>query len=157
LPLRRAVPSAPLVKTERPLPAASEASAARCKVLVVDDVEAARQFVVEAVAALGHEAVGAAGGREALERAEETRFDLAFVDIEMPEIGGWELATTLRRRYPRLRLVALTAQSLTDDVQLRASGFDGHVAKPIHLGELRVLLGELGAEVHQGGAALPLS
>ncbi len=111
-------------------------------VLVVDDVEALRVFLGEALRALGYRPTLAASADEAFVVAEQQHVDLALVDIQMPEVDGWAAARGLRARLgEHAYLVALTAQSSADDeVRLRQAGFDGYASKPLRMAALQGVL-----------------
>jgi len=75
-------------------------------------------------------------GREALDAARKSSFDCILMDIQMPEMDGYE-ATILIKEFSKVPVIALTASSkmeLTD--RIKFNGFDGFVTKPIDAGEL---------------------
>lgn len=119
------------------------------RILVVDDVDAAREFLAAALRALGYEPSTAASADEAFELVEREPFDTLLVDIQMPEVDGWTTARGLRARLGSAPyLVALTAQSTADDAKrLTEAGFDGYATKPISLAGLQSLLTQ--AHAHQ--------
>ena len=95
----------------------------------------------------GHEARVAYDGFEALEIAVDFPFDLAFVDIGMPTMSGYEAVGKLRasRGTSDVVMVALTGWSREEDKRhARESGFDRHVTKPISQETLSELLAMLG-------------
>lgn len=58
--------------------------------------------------------------------------DLVLLDIQLPDRDGFAVLTELRDRWPALRVVALTANAMTDDrTEVREAGFDGLITKPI--------------------------
>jgi two-component system, sensor histidine kinase and response regulator len=105
-------------------------------VLLAEDNAINRLLVVRLLEKHGHSVVVASNGREALERLEQQRFDVALMDVQMPEIGGFEATTTLRERE-RLRgghlpVVAMTAHAMKGDRErCLAAGMDEYLAKPI--------------------------
>src|SRR5688572_16767773 len=111
-------------------------------ILVIDDVEPAREFMQAALGALGYEATLAASAEEAFRLADARSFDLVLVDIQMPGVDGWEAARGLRARLgPEPFLVALTANALANDAPLlRTVGFDAFAQKPLRFRELMALL-----------------
>jgi PAS domain S-box-containing protein len=111
-------------------------------ILVIDDVEPAREFMQAALGALGYEATLAASAEEAFRLADARFFELVLVDIQMPGVDGWEAARGLRARLgPEPFLVALTANALANDAPvLRTVGFDAFAQKPLRFRELQVLL-----------------
>ena len=111
----------------------------RIRVLVVDDATESRETLRRALAFDERiEVVGEAGsGREAVERTEELRPDLVLMDVTMPEGSGIEATQLITRRFPRTRVVALTAHEDADTVRdmLRA-GATGYVVKGAPVDEL---------------------
>jgi CheY-like chemotaxis protein len=84
----------------------------------------------------GHHVVTSATGREALERLDKERFDLVLMDVEMPEIDGFEATATIRRNEAttgaRIPIIAMTAHALMGDRErCLAAGMDEYVSKPI--------------------------
>ncbi|HSK01115.1 MAG TPA: ATP-binding protein [Kofleriaceae bacterium] len=104
------------------------------KILVVDDNVDAAEMLAMLLEAEGNQTRLAHTGSAALAVASELEPDLVFLDIGLPEMNGYEVATRLRAD-PRLRdcvLVALTGWGSEEDRrQAHAAGFDRHLVKPI--------------------------
>jgi two-component system sensor histidine kinase/response regulator len=121
------------------------AALARLRVLVVDDNETNRRVAQELLQAWGCETELANGGAEALElvagaalRGQD--FDLALLDLQMPEMDGRELARRLKadERSQRLPLILLTSMPQRGDAPAAAAiGFDAYLTKPIKRDALR--------------------
>ena len=114
-------------------------------VLIVDDN---REWVDSLAAVLrreGHTVYTAYGGRRAVEIAEDLKPEFVILDIEMPEVSGYDAARQLRRRLTRHRptLIALTAWTEDLDKALaRHAGFDHHLSKPASVDDLvRIISG----------------
>jgi PAS domain S-box-containing protein len=106
------------------------------RVLVVDDNADAANSLAALLNLQGHETQAVYGGREALERIESFRPHVAFIDIGLPKMNGYELAERLRERSDRsaLRLIALTGYGQVEDrTRAQAAGFDDHLIKPVGL------------------------
>jgi PAS domain S-box-containing protein len=106
------------------------------KVLIVDDNTDAAEMLAEALAAMGHETRVAFDGPSGLDVAAGFAPDIAFLDIGLPAMDGYELARKMRHELaaPSLRLVALTGYGQDSDRQRSAeAGFDFHMVKPINL------------------------
>lgn len=85
-------------------------------VLVVDDVESVRRLIRRVLEHAGHRVLEAGDGVEALAcLAGNPAVDLVLTDLRMPKMDGWELATHLSRRSPRMPVLFM-------------SGFDEHLA-----------------------------
>lgn len=108
-------------------------------ILIVDDNRAWVDSLALALRDAGHTVHTAYGGRRAIEIAEDLKPDVVILDIEMPEVTGYEAARQLRRRLSKRRptLIALTVWSDDMDKALaREAGFDHHLAKPMAFEDL---------------------
>ena len=104
----------------------------RRRVLVIEDDPTVAEVVTGLLATLGHDAVHAPQGLAALSELQTGHFDLAFVDLDLPGLDGFELARLLRAQGHRLPLIALTARADADAEPLaRAAGMDGFLRKPV--------------------------
>jgi PAS domain S-box-containing protein len=81
------------------------------EILVVEDNEGVQQFATKLLGDLGCKVVSADDGVEALERLRGARFDLIFSDVMMPNMGGLELATAIRREKIETPLILTTGYS----------------------------------------------
>src|SRR5208337_479349 len=89
----------------------------------------------------GHSIVVASSGKEAVEACEKERFDLMFMDIQMPDLDGFEATQIIREREKdgggRLPIAAMTAYAMKGDKEkCLAAGMDDYVSKPINRDEL---------------------
>ena len=111
-----------------PLPASTSGR----RVLVVDDNQDAAQTLAELVGLLGHTAVTAFDGPQALRRAAAFDPEIVLCDIGLPGMSGFEVAQALRERLGvRVRLYALSGYAREEDIaQARLAGFDDHLSKP---------------------------
>jgi len=101
------------------------------RVLVVEDNQDAAHALSGLLRALGHTVHCACNGLDALVAVEEFGPEIALVDIGLPEIDGYEVARRLRRRAPRVRLVALSGYGQKEDRRrARDAGFERHLTKP---------------------------
>lgn len=128
-------------------------------VLVVDDNDTNRTVIENMLTAWGMNVTQATNGREALNLLmanpnQDADFELALVDMNMPELDGLGLAEALRAsgRYPHIKMILLSSVSSPDDVRrAQEAGFQRFVAKPLRKAELRqAILGisaELGSDV----------
>ncbi len=117
-------------------------------VLVAEDNLINQKLILNVLNRLGVEVSIASNGREALESCMKNEYDMIFMDIEMPVMGGME-ATGQILNYERknhkkhIPIVALTANALSGDREkYMGAGMDFYLSKPIHLEELNVLLKE---------------
>jgi signal transduction histidine kinase/ActR/RegA family two-component response regulator len=107
------------------------------RVLVVDDNADACEMLQTALMSAGHVVITAADGPRAIAMAAEFRPDTAVLDIGLPGMDGYELASRLRTTHPDIRLIALTGYGQAGDLTAAAAaGFDAHCAKPITMATL---------------------
>jgi CheY-like chemotaxis protein/anti-sigma regulatory factor (Ser/Thr protein kinase) len=130
-------------------PAAIRASiargpASRKRILVVDDNVDSGEMLVEVASRWGHHAVHAVDGPQALRLADELRPEVVLLDIGLPGMDGYEVASHLRGS-PLTReahLIALSGYGQDDDrKKSRAAGCDDHLVKPVDMKRLAQLLG----------------
>ena len=84
-----------------------------------------------------------AASAEAIQALERKRYDIIFMDVQMPEMDGLEAAREIRRRWPENgpRIIAVTASALKGDQELcLEAGMDGYIAKPTRIEAIREAL-----------------
>jgi len=114
------------------------------RVLVVDDNHDAAESLAALLELLGHTTRVAHDGPEGLFLAEEFQPDLAFLDIGLPGMNGYDLAGAIRRMgtLQQVVLIALTGWGAhSDQQQSQEAGFDQHLTKPVSLEALEQALG----------------
>ncbi|HEX8644489.1 MAG TPA: response regulator [Allosphingosinicella sp.] len=124
----------PLLARDAPTPALAKSDTLR-RVLVIEDEEGVRRFLVECLEMLGFTAVQAANGREGLERLDEARPDLMIVDFAMPDMNGADVMAAARDRFPALPIILATGYADMDAVE-RAARADRVIRKPFRIEEL---------------------
>ncbi len=125
-----------LASHRRPTPLADLPAARTRRVLVVDDNEDAVESLADALLELGHTVETAYDGPAALGVLQRYTPDVAFLDVGLPVMDGYELARRIRedRRFARTVLVAVTGYGQRRDrVQAHEAGFDAHLVKPVDL------------------------
>jgi signal transduction histidine kinase/CheY-like chemotaxis protein len=105
-------------------------------VLVVEDEAIHRELLSALLLGRGHRVVTARNGREALTELSRNRVDIALMDLQMPELDGFDTTSTIRewegRRGGHLPIVAMTASVMADDPErCTAIGVDRFLTKPI--------------------------
>ena len=138
-------------KTEQTPPAAKASAFTGKKLLVVEDNELNLEIASTLLKEAGFEVDTAENGKVAVEKVEAAsadRYDLILMDIQMPEMDGYEATRRIRAlpdaKKAALPIVAMTANAFEDDRKnaLRA-GMNGHIAKPLDIPKLFQVLSEL--------------
>ena len=107
------------------------------KVLVVDDSADNRVLLERILTKSGAQVNVASTSIEGMSLALKNNFDVVLMDIQMPELDGYEATSILRRRGYRAPILALTAHAMKSARALcLAHGFDGYLTKPVHRQEL---------------------
>src|SRR5579872_6888949 len=152
-----AVPTTPppaAIAPASPTPLPSPRPAQPLKVLVADDNAANCKILKKVLEMAGHQAVVVADGEQALATLERDRFDLALLDINMPDVTGYEVAKLYRMSHVgewRLPIVALTADVTSETERLcREAGMDAVLTKPMEPAQLLAALTEIHAKAAAG-------
>jgi signal transduction histidine kinase/CheY-like chemotaxis protein len=125
----------PLSKPVRPL-----------NILLAED-NAINQRVAQRILCMaGHQVTVAEDGKLVLSILEQSTFDVVFMDVQMPEMDGFETTAAIRNAEQQtgrhLPIIAMTAHALKGDQErCLAAGMDGYIAKPMTSGELLAVLG----------------
>jgi len=125
-----------------PNPAASKRS---LRILLVDDNEINRAVATGILEKQGHGLTLANNGREAVEAVASDVFDLVFMDVQMPEMDGFEATARIRAAEKSgvrtTSIIAMTAHAMAGDRErCLAAGMDDYIAKPLQKEDLLALL-----------------
>ena len=120
-------------------------NAVSLRILVAEDNAVNQMLVTRLLEKRGHSVNVVTNGREALYALEQRAYDLVLMDMQMPEIDGFEATAELRKREEQTGLhtpvIALTAHAMKGDRErCIQAGMDGYLSKPIHSQELYELL-----------------
>lgn len=108
----------------------------RLRVLVADDEKMMRDILTMSLQRLGYDVVTASNGTDALRAFEISSFDLALLDVLMPEMDGFEVCTEIRKRSD-VPIIMLTALSRPDDIVRGLElGADNYITKPFTFKEV---------------------
>jgi signal transduction histidine kinase/CheY-like chemotaxis protein len=107
------------------------------RILLAEDNAVNQKLVIRLLEKRGHSVAVAADGVRALELFQRQSFDLALMDVQMPEMGGFEATRAIRKLESatggRLPIIALTAHAMQGDRELcLEAGMDDYLSKPIH-------------------------
>jgi two-component system, chemotaxis family, CheB/CheR fusion protein len=115
----------------------------RCRIVLVDDQADSREMLRMLLESRDHEVIDVEDGPSAIEVISREKPDVAFIDIGLPAMNGYEVAQRLReqRALDDVLLVALTGYGAPSDVSAaHAAGFDEHLIKPAELAKLERIL-----------------
>ncbi len=112
---------------------AAEQKGVGAAVLVAEDNPVNRKLLSVMLAKLGCAVSFAVNGTEAVDKACSRHFDMVFMDVQMPEMGGVDATREIRRRLgQRIPIIALTAHALSEDREVcLAAGMNDYLVKPI--------------------------
>jgi len=110
-------------------------------ILIVDDEERIRHALSYALTLSGHHVITASDGHEALELFKNGSYDIAFVDLKMPRMNGWEVTNAIKQMDPDVMVVLMTGWSVRlDDERLSKNHVDAVLAKPFELSQINDLI-----------------
>jgi CheY-like chemotaxis protein len=121
------------------------------RLLVAEDNRVNRQLALRLLEKQGHLVTLACDGAEALQKLEEQEFDAVLMDIQMPNMDGFQATAIIREREKtsgrHLPIIALTAHAISGYREMCVNaGMDGYLSKPIQTQELYEVLGSIQAE-----------
>jgi len=120
----------------------------RLRLLLAEDNLINQRLMVRLLEKVGHTVTMVRNGRAALEALAATRFDMVLMDVQMPEMDGFEATAAIRAKErvsgEHIPLVAITAHAMRGDRErCLQAGFDGYVSKPIRFEELFDVIDDL--------------
>jgi CheY-like chemotaxis protein len=133
------------VSSSAPLQLAAAKTHKRLRVLLADDNAVNQKIAMRVLEKHGHHVTVAADGRQALAALDRATFDVVLMDVQMPEMDGFE-ATAAIRGHERetgnhIPIIAMTAHAMPGDRErCIAAGMDSYIAKPLKPPELIELL-----------------
>jgi CheY-like chemotaxis protein len=124
------------------------------RILLAEDSHVNQRLAIGLLTKRGHHVSVACNGHEALEMHQSREFDLVLMDVQMPEMDGFQ-ATEAIRRYDRIHgfhtpIIALTAHAMKGDRErCLEAGMDAYVSKPVRADELFVTIEEVWASLEE--------
>jgi len=128
------------------------------RIMVCDDNLINQKVAQRVLQQMGYKATVTGNGKEAVDALERERFDLIFMDLQMPEMNGLEATQLIRERqqdssqfpnlHPPVIIIAMTASAMVGDRdKCLATGMDDYVAKPVRPEDVRTALERWGVKV----------
>lgn len=106
-------------------------------ILIVDDEERIRHALSYALTLGGHHVITASDGYEALTLLQSRPYDVAFVDLKMPGMNGWDAADAIKQIDPDTMVILMTGWNVRlDDESLKKGPVDAVITKPFDLSEI---------------------
>ena len=136
-----ASPAGPDVPRERRVRGPRRKTTRALRVLVAEDNPTNQKLVVTLLKQQGHRVTMVSNGRQAVERAAKRPFDVILMDVQMPEMSGFEATVAIRAQErptgTHTPIVALTAHAMAGDRErCLAAGMDDYISKPLRPDEL---------------------
>jgi two-component system response regulator HydG len=118
------------------------------KILVVDDQYSLRESIRMALKDK-YSVITASGAREALQYLSEDHVELVLLDIKLPDIDGIKVMKEIKKRYPKIIIILMTAHAPYDTLKdALESGASGYIIKPFGRDELVEILNRVWEEKH---------
>ena len=115
----------------------------RPSVLIVDDDVGIRRLLTRALNESGYSTDSAENGAEAVKKTNERYYNLALIDIVLPDISGVELLTKMKPTNPKTRKIIMTGNpSLQNAVEAVNKGADAYIMKPLDMEKVLATLEE---------------
>jgi DNA-binding NtrC family response regulator len=113
------------------------------RILIVDDDETIRKSLATVLKEKGYLIETAESGREAISKSEKDAYNLAFIDIRLPDMDGVQLLTAMKETTPKMVKIIITGYpSLQNAIEAVNKGADGYIVKPIKMDELLPMITE---------------
>jgi len=111
------------------------------RILIAEDNSTNRKVISHTLKRLGYAPEMVENGRACLEAVQASAFDMILMDVQMPEMDGYEATTALRNAGNSIWITALTADAMPEDpLRCRIAGMNDYLSKPVHMERLRLAL-----------------
>jgi signal transduction histidine kinase/ActR/RegA family two-component response regulator len=155
LPADRAIGPAADTAALRPTGEARGAARRPLALLLVEDDPVVAEVMLGLLGAQGHRVHHAPQALTALTLLKTERIDVGLLDLDLPAVDGFELATLIRQNGWTLPLIAVTARAdAVSERRARAAGMDGYLRKPVTGAMLAEALDGIGRATRRGGAPI---
>ena len=118
--------------------AVSDKAVPTSRILVVEDDAEMRSLLTDELLDEGYEVLQAVDGEDAASRLVQERFDLVITDVVMPRSGGLDLLSNVRKVYPNMPVILITAfGDWSSLVKAYEEGAFNYICKPFKIAELK--------------------
>ena len=141
---------------------AKRSSSRSLRVLLAEDNVVNQELMLRVLQNESHQVCVASNGREAVELSQTEQIDVVLMDVQMPEMDGYEATKAIREREKttgdRLPIIALTAHAMKGDREkCLDAGMDAYVSKPIQVHELARVMDDVVARTCQAPSTTPVA
>jgi DNA-binding NtrC family response regulator len=113
------------------------------RILIVDDDESIRKILSTILEDEGYIVETAENGKEAIDKSTMTFYNLALIDVRLPDIEGVTLLARLKETVPRMRKIIITGfPSIKNAIEAVNNKADGYMLKPFEIGKILETIGE---------------
>ena len=113
-------------------------------ILIIEDDPLVRESICEVLSAEGYWVDTAGDSKEGLEKLEQNHFDLAFMDLRLPDSSGIEILRASKERQPDLDVIMMTGFGTAETaVEAMKVGARDYLTKPINDDELKILVRQI--------------
>ena len=140
--IRKTLANVKAVTPRQPTGAGNQPAERTLRILLAEDNPVNQKLAMTMLQKAGHQVSLAVNGVDALAKWSKGEFDLILMDVQMPEMDGFEAARRIRRQEPsgraRIPIIAMTARAMGGDRErCLEAGMDDYVSKPVSQTELR--------------------
>jgi DNA-binding NtrC family response regulator len=109
----------------------------RARILIIDDDESIRKILSTILQEEGYAVETAENGREAIDKSNVKVYNLALIDVRLPDIEGVALLSMLKETVPRMRKIIITGfPSIQNAIEAVNNKADGYMLKPFEIGKI---------------------
>ncbi|HVP16212.1 MAG TPA: response regulator [candidate division Zixibacteria bacterium] len=107
------------------------------RILIIDDDESIRKILSTILQEEGYAVETAENGREAIDKSNMKVYNLALIDVRLPDIEGVALLSMLKETVPRMRKIVITGfPSIQNAIEAVNNKADGYMLKPFEIGKI---------------------
>ncbi len=113
------------------------------KILIAEDNPINQKLALRMLEKIGHKADTVSNGLEVIERLKTNKYDIIFMDIQMPEMDGIEATKHIISNYKdsKPQIIAMTANAMKEDRDICLnSGMDDYISKPVSINDIKNIL-----------------